>query len=225
VTEWPKGYNWVRNSEGDLGAVWCVAGDGETCMAENVPNDPGAYLSRREGELHEGQRDIYEERLTFGVAKEQARKDLCLSTYTRYYWQNDLHNTLHYLSLRMDSHAQWEIRQYANVIFDILKQLYPVTCQAFLDYRLNAMTLTALDKVVIQNIAKSAYFDPAKLSPPESMSPGAAARHPQGLAPGYPVSVQAFMAAQHPDWVDIKKCRERDECLTKLQALGLVAQE
>ena len=68
-----------------------------------------ARVSGRAGEL-------YEERLDAGVAREQARKDLPLSTYTEAYWKIDLHNLLHFLALRMDGHAQWEIRQYATTI-------------------------------------------------------------------------------------------------------------
>ena len=72
-----------------------------------------------------------------GVAREQARKDLPLSTYTEAYWKVDLHNLLHFLALRMDSHAQWEIRSYATTIGEqIVRPLFPLVWEAFDDYRL-----------------------------------------------------------------------------------------
>lgn len=160
---------------------------------------PGMYLTQQELAGQSFIRNIYAERLDFGVAKEQARKELCLSTYTRAWWQCNLHNTLHFLGLRMDKHAQWEIRQFANIMGEIFEQLYPVMYQAFLDYRLNAMTLTALDQFVIQNMGS--VTDRNVL----------------------PYSRDVFMAAQHPDWAAMKNCRERDECLAKLQQLGLVS--
>ena len=149
----------------------------------------GVHLTTREAELHKLQRDIYEERMRFGVANEQARKDLCLSQYTRAYWQNDLHNTLHFLGLRMDSHAQLEIRQFANKMGEILAELYPATWQAFLDYRLNAMTLTALDQVVIRNLVTNLELGDNETSKA-------------------PYTVEDFLAQQHPNWYGLKSCRE-----------------
>ncbi len=102
----------------------------------------GQYLTDQESRFLASAHHIYQQRLTMGVAKEQARKDLPLSTYTRAYWKCDLHNLLHYLSLRLDPHAQLEIREYANVIARFVKQFFPWTWEAFEDYRLNAITLT-----------------------------------------------------------------------------------
>jgi thymidylate synthase (FAD) len=102
-----------------------------------------AQLSEREGELHELARAIYEERLELGVAREQARKDLPLSTYTEAYWKTNLHNLLHFLALRMDDHAQLEIREYATTIGEqIVSRWCPVAWEAFLDYRVNGMTFS-----------------------------------------------------------------------------------
>src|SRR5262245_24465366 len=78
----------------------------------------GANFTQQEAELHRLSRRIYNERIEAGVAREQARKDLPLSTYTEAYWKVDLHNLFHFLSLRMDEHSQLEIRQYATVIGD-----------------------------------------------------------------------------------------------------------
>ena len=79
-------------------------------LAEEI----GARLSAEEAELQDRSRAVYEARLAAGVAREQARKDLPLATYTEAYWKIDLHNLLHFLELRMDAHAQQEIREYAD---------------------------------------------------------------------------------------------------------------
>src|SRR5580692_9927562 len=78
-----------------------------------------------------------------GLARELARMNLTLNTYTQWYWKIDLHNLLHFLSLRADAHAQYEIRVYADAMLDILKAWLPITYAAFLDYRLGAVTLSA----------------------------------------------------------------------------------
>lgn len=118
---------------------------------------PGGYLSTREEALHKLARAVYKERLAAGVAREQARKDLPLSTYTEAIWKCDLRNVLHFLSLRMDPHAQHEIQKYANVIGDeIVARLFPITWQAFLDYTLNTVTLSALDIQVIHDASPPA---------------------------------------------------------------------
>ena len=85
------------------------------------------------------------------VAREQARKDLPLSTYTEAYWKIDLHNLLHFLSLRMDAHAQQEIREDANVIgSEIVARWCPVVWEAFRDYRLEGMALTRTEKEIVR---------------------------------------------------------------------------
>lgn len=112
---------------------------------------PGLYLSLKEKDSHTSVRDYYQERLRFGVAREQARKDLPLSNYTEVYWKCDLHNILHFLGLRMDSHAQLEIRQYATTIGEqIIRPLFPKTWEAFRDYRLEAMTLSRLEVAAVR---------------------------------------------------------------------------
>lgn len=115
----------------------------------------GEHLSQREKELHRLSREVYEERLSAGVAREQARKDLPLSTYTETYWKIDLHNLFHFLSLRMDSRAQSEIRTYANIIGnEIVASWCPIAWEAFLDYRLDALFLTKIDRSIIKQISQ-----------------------------------------------------------------------
>ena len=78
-----------------------------------------------------------------GLARELARMNLTLNTYTQWYWKVDLHNLLHFLSLRADAHAQHEIRAYAEAIMSVVEAWVPLTAAAFRDYRLDAVTLSA----------------------------------------------------------------------------------
>jgi thymidylate synthase (FAD) len=134
--------------------------DIETMMAHHHDHPTaGTYLSDQEQEFQTNARQVYEERLRFGVAKEQARKDLPLSTYTEAVWKCDLRNVLHFLGLRMDSHAQHEIRQYANVIGrEIVAKLFPLCWEAFEDYTLGAMTLSRLEIEIIRALHAGASF-------------------------------------------------------------------
>ena len=93
----------------------------------------------------------YDRMLASGVAREQARSVLQLATYTEAYWKIDLHNLMHFLRLRMAPDAQQEIREYANAIHDIVLPLFPLTFEAFMDYRLESIQLTAVDIAAIKN--------------------------------------------------------------------------
>ena len=110
----------------------------------------GQRLSDAEHELHTLARGIYNDRLEQGVAREQARKDLPLCTYTEAYWKIDLHNLLHFLSLRMDSHAQKEIRDYATIIGrKIVARWVPQTWEAFEDYRFGASHFSRIETEIL----------------------------------------------------------------------------
>ncbi len=80
-----------------------------------------------------------------GVARELARAALPVSVYTEWYWKCDLHNLLHFLSLRMDPHAQQEIRVYAEAMYELIKPICPVACEAFEQYRMEGLHLTKLE--------------------------------------------------------------------------------
>jgi len=87
-----------------------------------------------------------------GIAREPARMNLTLNTYTQWYWKIDLHNLMHFVRLRADPHAQYEIRVYAEAISDVMRRWVPVTHQAFLDYRQDAAQLSAPALAVIQRL-------------------------------------------------------------------------
>lgn len=115
-----------------------------------LPKEQGEQLSASEVEIQMAARKAYEERLQLGVAREQARKDLPLSTYTEAYWKIDLHNLLHFLKVRMDARAQEEIRRYAVVIGEqIVSKWVPIVWEAFLDYQRHGMHLSRIEREVL----------------------------------------------------------------------------
>ncbi len=167
----------------------------------SLPGDVGAGLSAGEKAFQQQARALYEQRLELGVAREQARKDLPLSTYTEAYWKIDLHNLLHFLELRMDAHAQWEIRQYATTIGEqIVRPLFPLVWEAFVDYRREAVHLTRLDREVIARLMKRLAEEKKSVA-----------------------SEEDFLVVQDKTWADLKRCRERDECRAKLVRLGILS--
>src|SRR5262249_57269040 len=87
-----------------------------------------------------------------GLARELARMNLSLNFYTQWYWKTDLHNLMHFLALRADPHAQYEIRAYADAMLDTLQRWCPLAHAAFLEYRLNAATLSATALAVIRRM-------------------------------------------------------------------------
>jgi thymidylate synthase (FAD) len=96
-----------------------------------------------------------------GIARELARMNLSLNFYTQWYWKIDLHNLMHFLSLRADSHAQYEIRAYAEVILDTVKRWVPMTYAAFLEYRMNAVTISETGLSVIRRLLAGEKVDQA----------------------------------------------------------------
>ncbi len=119
-----------------------------------VPLEDGERLSAEEAELQRRAREVYSSRIAAGVAREQARKDLPLSTYTEAYWKIDLQNLLHFLQLRMDYHAQQEIRAYATVIGEeIVARWVPIAWEAFLDYRRRGVQLSRMEAEMVAALA------------------------------------------------------------------------
>lgn len=141
LTTWPEGLEQFRTDTGPdneyPNGAW---------LGQNFYGTPGDYLSERETELHSLAREVYDERVNqFGIAREQARKDLPLSNYTEAYWKIDLHNLLHFLKLRLHPHAQLEIRLYAEALAKIIQAWVPTVWEAFEDYVLEAQSYSALE--------------------------------------------------------------------------------
>jgi thymidylate synthase (FAD) len=115
----------------------------------------GRELSRAEDEIQNHSRSVYQARLDAGVSREQARKDLPLSTYTEAYWKIDLHNLLRFLSLRMDTRAQKEIRDYARIIGEeIVARWCPIVWEAFIDYEMEMLMLSRLEIEIVGAIGR-----------------------------------------------------------------------
>jgi len=156
----------------------------------------GHVLTEEERALHSSMREVYERRIEKGVAREQARKDLPLSTYTEAYWKVDLHNLFRFLELRMEANAQYEIREYARMIGEkIVQPLFPNSWEAFLDYQLESLQLSRLEQGVIYRLSQSGTI---------------------------PATQEQFLAVQDSAWQELERCRERDECYEKLCRLGIV---
>jgi thymidylate synthase (FAD) len=89
-----------------------------------------------------------------GLARELARMNLTLNTYTQWYWKTDLLNLMNFLRLRADHHAQYEIRAYADAMLDTVKKWVPITHEAFMDYRVGGTEVSGKGKAVIQKLIK-----------------------------------------------------------------------
>ena len=87
-----------------------------------------------------------------GLARELARMNLTLNTYTQWYWKTDLLNLMNFLRLRADHHAQYEIRTYADAMLDTVKKWVPITYEAFMDYRVGGTEISSKGKIVIQKM-------------------------------------------------------------------------
>jgi thymidylate synthase (FAD) len=94
-----------------------------------------------------------------GLARELARMNLTLNTYTQWYWKIDLYNLLHFLSLRADAHAQYEIRVYADVMLDTLKRWCPISYDAFMEYRLGGAHLSKTGLAAIKRMIAGEKVD------------------------------------------------------------------
>ena len=95
-----------------------------------------------------------------GLARELARMNLTLNTYTQWYWKTDLLNLMNFLRLRADSHAQYEIRVYADIMLDTVKKWVPITYDAFMDYRVGGTEVSAKGKIIIQKLIKGEDVNP-----------------------------------------------------------------
>ena len=94
-----------------------------------------------------------------GLARELARMNLTLGTYTQWYWKTDLLNLMNFLRLRADHHAQYEIRAYADAMLDTLKKWVPITYEAFLDYRVGGTEVSSKGKQVLKKLISGQSID------------------------------------------------------------------
>jgi thymidylate synthase (FAD) len=119
---------------------------GEEPIDELTAKEFCDYLDKVEAHYED-----YQKLIDKGVARELVRIGLPVNVYTEWYWKIDLHNLFHFLSLRMDAHAQQEIRDYANAMYALVKPIVPVAAEAFLDYNFGSMHLTRLEIEAIKS--------------------------------------------------------------------------
>lgn len=107
-------------------------------------------LGQRISACNQYTQDVYKKLCDYGLTKELARGVLSINQYTIWYWKIDAHNLMHFLKLRMDNHAQWEIQQYAFFLEAIFKRWLPHTWEAWCDYNMYAVTLSMQAKQALK---------------------------------------------------------------------------
>ena len=138
-----------RQGRGDL-----ITGDQADEVLKILKDDATRTYDNYEKMLNERYDGSIIDEGKMGVARELARMNLTLNSYTQWYWKTDLLNLLNFLFLRADTHAQYEIRVYAETMLETVKKWVPITHAAFLDYRVGAVHVSAKGKKVIQQMAK-----------------------------------------------------------------------
>ena len=149
------------------------------------------------------------------VAREIARIDLPVSTYTQWYWKVDLHNLLHFLSLRVDPRAQWEIQQFARVIAAMVKRVAPLSYEAWVDYDLESRPLTRAERTVLAKLVEGsddglAARDGAAVGTEEMKEAGLSPREIREL-------VEKLETPGHPDFeLDLSSMETAEEIAARM---------
>lgn len=171
---------------------------------------------RRWEALREESGGAYGWMLEEDVAREIARIDLPVSTYTQWYWKIDLHNLLHFLSLRVDPRAQWEIQQFAQVIAGMVKRVAPLSYEAWVDYDLESRPLTRVERTVLARLVEG---DDNELRAKSGASPvGKDELKELGLSPReFRELVEKLEAPQHPDFeLDLSIMEDADDVAARM---------
>ncbi|MBI3046582.1 MAG: FAD-dependent thymidylate synthase [Candidatus Harrisonbacteria bacterium] len=121
---------------------------------EKLTSEQQAKVLQLFKEDYERQYKNYQESLNLGLTRELARIGLSVANYTQWYWKIDLHNLFHFLNLRLDNHAQYEIRVYGEAMARIVKDAFPLAYEAFEDYRLNAGNFSGPELKLLRLLAK-----------------------------------------------------------------------
>jgi thymidylate synthase (FAD) len=163
-----------------------------------APDEVYREAVERWGRLRSEAGDAYRWLLEEDVAREIARIDLPVSTYTQWYWKIDLHNLLHFLSLRVDPRAQWEIQQFARVIAAMVRRVAPLSYEAWVDYDLQAEPLTRVERELLSRVVVAdddgiSANDGASLSVDQMKEAGLSAREVREL-------VEKLQAPSRPDF-------------------------
>ena len=138
-----------RQGRGDV-----LKGDQAKQVLDLLKNEANQTYKNYETMLNERYDGSVIDENKIGLARELARMNLTLNTYTQWYWKTDLLNLMNFLRLRADNHAQYEIRTYADAMLDTLQKWVPITYEAFMDYRVGGTEVSSKGKVVIQKLIK-----------------------------------------------------------------------
>jgi thymidylate synthase (FAD) len=154
--------------------------------------------------------DTYGWMIEEDVAREIARIDLPLSTYTQWYWKIDLHNLLHFLRLRVDDHAQWEIREYGRVMAGMLERVAPLSYEAWLDYEVMGDRITSADRAALSRLLEPTGDGVAAR---DSASLDADALKDLGMSPREVREfVEKLRAPERPDYgLDLSRMKTAEE--------------
>ena len=172
-----------------------------------------ARWERVRAEASEGYRWMLEEE----VARELARIDLPLSTYTQWYWKIDLHNLLHFLTLRADPHSQWEIQEFARVMAGMLKRVAPLSYEAWLDYSVGAEPMSRAEMTALRHLLEGdddgvrARSDGGGLTPDELKDMGLSGREFREL-------IEKLQPSEVPDYdLDLSTMRPAEEVAAEME--------
>tara|TARA_Y100001936_G_C15995727_1_gene624963 strand:+ start:112 stop:1059 length:948 start_codon:yes stop_codon:yes gene_type:complete len=138
-----------RQGRGDI-----IEGDQAKKVLDLLKSDAERTYGNYEEMLNERYDGTVIDENKVGLARELARMNLTLNTYTQWYWKTDLLNLMNFLRLRADSHAQYEIRAYADAMLDTVKKWVPITYDAFMDYRVGGTEVSAKGKIVIEKFIR-----------------------------------------------------------------------
>jgi len=163
LEDWPDGEFYsqreVLNADGLVDGCLLILPNGERIHVPDKHKTPGEFLSEQEAIFQKYAESVYKTRLAFGVAREQARKDLPLSTFTLVSYTIDLHNLFHFLDLRMAPDAQQEIRLYANAVAQLIEPIVPFSYSAFHEFVLNAQTFSLAEITAIFHMLQTGYME------------------------------------------------------------------
>ena len=138
-----------RQGRGDI-----LEGEQAKKVLDLLKNDAEQTYNNYETMLNEKYDGTVIDENTNGLARELARMNLTLNTYTQWYWKTDLLNLMNFLRLRADHHAQYEIRTYADAMLETVKKWVPITYEAFMDYRVGGTEVSSKGKKIIRKLIK-----------------------------------------------------------------------
>ncbi|WP_075482266.1 FAD-dependent thymidylate synthase [Candidatus Pelagibacter communis] len=156
----PKGEHLAAQSTNNRqGRGEVLKGDQAKKVLDLLKNDAEKTYQNYESMLNERYDGSKIDENKPGLARELARMNLTLNTYTQWYWKTDLLNLMNFLRLRADHHAQYEIRAYADVMMDTLKKWVPITHDAFMDYRVGGTEVSLKGKVILKKLINGEKID------------------------------------------------------------------